>query len=60
LLIAVSATIYIRSRKNKVDHNNVNNEWEGGLTAGLEDDEGKPAGTGARVGAGAGSDDQTI
>ena len=39
LLIAVSATIYIRSRKNKVDHNNVNNEWEGGLTAGLEDDD---------------------
>jgi inorganic phosphate transporter, PiT family len=60
LLIAVSATIYIRSRKNKVDHNNVNNEWEGGLTAGLEDDEGKPSGTGAKVGAGAGSDDHTI
>jgi PiT family inorganic phosphate transporter len=60
LLIAVSATIYIRSRKNKVDHNNVNNEWEGGLTAGLEDDEGKPSDTGAKVGAGAGSDDPTI
>jgi PiT family inorganic phosphate transporter len=60
LLIAVSATIYIRSRKNKVDHNNVNNEWEGGLTAGLEDDEGKPSDKGAKVGAGAGSDDQTI
>ncbi len=60
LLIAVSATIYIRSRKNKVDHNNVNNEWEGGLTAGLEDDEGTPSHTGAKVGAGAGSDDPTI
>jgi PiT family inorganic phosphate transporter len=60
LLIAVSATIYIRSRKNKVDHNNVNNEWEGGLTAGLEDDAGKPSDTNAKVGAGAGSDDQTI
>jgi inorganic phosphate transporter, PiT family len=60
LLIAVSATIYIRSRKNKVDHNNVNNEWEGGLTAGLEDDAGKPSDTSAKVGAGAGSDDQTI
>ncbi len=41
LLVAVSAAIYIRSRKNKVDHNNVNAEWEGDLTAGL-DDEGKP------------------
>jgi PiT family inorganic phosphate transporter len=59
LLIAVSAVIYIRSRKNKVDHNNVNNEWEGGLTAGLEDDEGKPSDTDAKVGAGAGSDDPT-
>ncbi|OBF04739.1 inorganic phosphate transporter [Mycobacterium sp. ACS4054] len=37
LLIAVSATIYIRSRKVKVDHNNVNAEWKGDLTAGLED-----------------------
>ncbi len=52
LLIAISATIYIRSRKNKVDHNNVNNEWEGGLTAGLDDDESKPSNTGAKVGAG--------
>ena len=59
LLVAVSALIYIRSRKNKVDHNNVNNEWEGGLTAGLEDDEHKPSDTGAKVGAGAGSDDPT-
>src|SRR6201996_3937279 len=36
LLVAVSATIYIRSRKVKVDHNNVNAEWEGDLTSGLE------------------------
>jgi PiT family inorganic phosphate transporter len=59
LLVAVSAIIYIRSRKTKVDHNNVNNEWEGGLTAGLEDDEHKPSDTSAKVGAGAGSDDPT-
>ena len=39
LLVGTSATIYLRSRKNKVDHNNVNAEWEGGLTAGLDDDE---------------------
>ena len=51
MLIAVSAAIYIRSRKNKVDQNNVNNDWEGGLTAGLEDDESTPS-TGAKVGAG--------
>ncbi|OBI96931.1 inorganic phosphate transporter [Mycobacterium sp. 1465703.0] len=36
LLIAVSATIYIRSRKVKVDHKNVNAEWKGDLTSGLE------------------------
>jgi phosphate/sulfate permease len=42
LLVAVSATIYIRSRKVKVDHKNVNAEWEGSLTAGLEGDESKP------------------
>ena len=38
LLVAVSAAIYIRSRKVKVDHKNVNEEWEGSLTAGLEGD----------------------
>jgi inorganic phosphate transporter, PiT family len=42
LLVGVSAAIYIRSRKTKVDKNNVNAEWEGGLTAGLEDDDIKP------------------
>jgi PiT family inorganic phosphate transporter len=29
LLLAVAATIYLRSRANKVDHNNVNDEWTG-------------------------------
>lgn len=43
LLVAVSAVIYIRSRKVKVDSKNVNAEWEGSLTAGLEgSDEGNP------------------
>lgn len=43
LLVAVSATIYIRSRRVKVDHKNVNAEWKGDLTAGLEgSDEHKP------------------
>jgi inorganic phosphate transporter, PiT family len=43
LLVAVSAVIYMRSRKTKVDSKNVNNDWEGSLTAGLEgSDEGKP------------------
>lgn len=36
LLVAVSAVIYVRSRKVKVDHKNVNAEWEGSLTAGLD------------------------
>jgi PiT family inorganic phosphate transporter len=58
LLVAVSAAIYMRSRKNKVDHNNVNAEWEGDLTAGLDDsNSGKPPSGGAKVGAASGSDD---
>jgi PiT family inorganic phosphate transporter len=36
LLVGVSTAIYIRSRKVKVDHKNVNAEWEGSLTAGLD------------------------
>ncbi|ORB74782.1 inorganic phosphate transporter [Mycobacterium scrofulaceum] len=36
LLVATSVAIYIRSRKVKVDHKNVNAEWQGDLTAGLE------------------------
>lgn len=55
LLVAVSAAIYVRSRKNKVDHNNVNSEWEGSLTAGLEDESKPPTAS-----VGAGSDDPTI
>jgi inorganic phosphate transporter, PiT family len=31
LLIALSAFIFWRSRANKVDHNNVNSEWSGGV-----------------------------
>ncbi len=64
LLIAVSAAIYIRSRRVKVDHNNVNAEWEGSLTAGLEgDEEQPPSDTGAKVGTLSrppGSDDDTV
>ncbi|MCV7192446.1 inorganic phosphate transporter [Mycolicibacterium brumae] len=37
-LIAVSAAIYLQSRKTKIDHNNVNNEWKGDLTTGVNDD----------------------
>lgn len=37
LLIAASTAIYLRSRKAKIDHNNVNSEWQGDLTAGLDD-----------------------
>ena len=65
LLVAVSAAIYIRSRKVKVDHKNVNDDWEGSLTAGLEgaEDVKPPADTGPRVGGpppGLGSDDDTV
>ncbi|OBI96041.1 inorganic phosphate transporter [Mycobacterium alsense] len=42
LLVAVAAAIYLRSRKVKVDHKNVNAEWEGSLTAGLGGTNEKP------------------
>jgi inorganic phosphate transporter, PiT family len=62
LLIAVSTVIYLRSRKTKVDHNNVNAEWEGDLTAGLDSSDTKkpPSDGGAKVGAASGSDDVTV
>jgi inorganic phosphate transporter, PiT family len=50
LLVAVSATIYVRSRKTKVDHNNVNAEWEGDLTAGLDSSEEQKPPRGPKVG----------
>ncbi len=37
LLVAVASAIYLQSRKTKVDHNNVNAEWKGDLTAGLDE-----------------------
>jgi inorganic phosphate transporter, PiT family len=49
LLVATASAIYLRSRKTKVDHNNVNAEWKGDLTAGLDEAD-KPTVT---VGAGA-------
>ena len=60
LLVAVSAAIYIRSRRVKVDHKNVNEDWEGSLTAGLDGDDSKPSvnvGTGP---GGSGSGDDTL
>ncbi|GAB7146262.1 inorganic phosphate transporter [Mycobacterium riyadhense] len=65
LLVAVSAAIYIRSRRVKVDHNNVNADWEGNLTAGLEGSEDyKPPSTpGPKFGGRTpqfGSDDDTV
>jgi PiT family inorganic phosphate transporter len=37
LLLAVASAIYLRSRKTKVDHKNVNAEWKGDLTTGLDE-----------------------
>ncbi|MGB6205807.1 anion permease, partial [Mycobacterium sp.] len=48
LLVALATAIYLRSRRTKVDHTNVNAEWKGDLTTGL-DQEDRPAVT---VGAG--------
>lgn len=66
LLIAVSATIYIRSRKVKVDHHNVNAEWKGDLTSGLEESDDQHPHSGAGTASGGGtaprfdSDDPTM
>jgi PiT family inorganic phosphate transporter len=66
LLVAVSATIYVRSRKVKVDHRNVNEDWEGSLTAGLDASDGlKPPSDGGPLVGGTpsrrlGSDDDTV
>jgi PiT family inorganic phosphate transporter len=61
LLVAISAFIYIRSRKVKVDHTNVNAEWEGSLTAGLDvaGDGRPPSDTSARPGSGTTSHSDT-
>jgi phosphate/sulfate permease len=53
MLVGVSTAIYIRSRRVKVDKNNVNDDWEGSLTAGLEGDDSKPVAT-------VGSGDETL
>jgi PiT family inorganic phosphate transporter len=42
LLSAAALAIWLRSRKVRVDHTNVNSEWEGGLTAGLPTTNGRP------------------
>ena len=60
LLVAASAAIYIRSRKTKVDQSNVNAEWEGSVTAGLDDDGGDPPSATAGVGSGDGSVTQGV
>jgi inorganic phosphate transporter, PiT family len=36
-LVGVSFAIWLQSRKAPIDHNNVNNEWEGNLTAGTSE-----------------------
>jgi inorganic phosphate transporter, PiT family len=47
LLVATAAAIYLQSRKSKVDHNNVNAEWKGDLTAGLDEHDEATAAVGA-------------
>ena len=38
-LVGVSFAIWWQSRKEPIDHSNVNNEWEGSLTAGISESE---------------------
>src|SRR5436305_1017612 len=54
LLAAAASAIYLQSRKTKVGHTNVNAEWKGDLTAGLDED-GVPRLAGAPVRHGEGS-----
>ncbi|MDT5242892.1 MAG: inorganic phosphate transporter, PiT family [Mycobacterium sp.] len=42
LLVIVSGLIYLQSRKAPIDHKNVNDEWEGSLTAGTGENEPAP------------------
>ncbi|MDT4950128.1 MAG: inorganic phosphate transporter, PiT family, partial [Pseudonocardiales bacterium] len=42
LLVTVSGLIYLQSRKAPIDHKNVNDEWEGSLTAGTGENEPAP------------------
>jgi inorganic phosphate transporter, PiT family len=37
LLVATASAIYLQSRKNKIDAKNVNAEWKGDLTTGLDE-----------------------
>ncbi|BBU24372.1 inorganic phosphate transporter [Mycobacterium xenopi] len=37
LLAAISLAIWLQARKVRIDHTNVNREWEGSLTAGLDE-----------------------
>ena len=51
VLIGSAVPIWIKSRKPPIDHKNVNAEWEGSLTAGLEgEDQKPPSNTGPKVG----------
>ncbi len=49
LLVATASAIYLRSRKTKVDHNNVNAEWKGDLTTGLDEEDHPTVTVGAGV-----------
>ena len=40
LLVAAVLAIWLRSRRSPIDHNNVNDEWDGSLTGGLSDSPG--------------------
>ena len=56
LLVATAAAIYLQSRKTKIDHKNVNAEWKGDLTTGLDEVENDPT---AAVDAGTGNAEAT-
>lgn len=44
VLVAISTTLWVASRRKPVDHSNVNDEWDGGTAAAEDDDAVAPAG----------------
>jgi len=49
LLVTTTVAIWLRSRRARIDHNNVNAEWDGSLTGGLDESGAREAEQGPHV-----------